>query len=341
MATNLVSAITQVLTPDVVARVASNFGIDGAQVERAFQAGVPGLLAALTSLVSKPAGAAALSKAVAQQEPGVLSSLAGMLGSSGQATLIENGASTLTSLLGSTTMMALTNAVSRYTGIGTGISKSLLGLLGPVMMGVLGQQQRMSGLDSAGLGDLLLSQKDNITRAMPAGFAEYLSGTGILDRVVPKTTRVDPVPVRPQRASSSNLGWLLPAIAILAAGGLAWYLLRTPSTTVATIPPAKVEVPARVPSRVAFIVTADQVKDWIGKPIYSSDNKKIGEIVEIRRDPDNRVTDVFIDTGSFLGIGATRYRVASDQIQEVRPDSLTLTLRETEVKSGLQPNEKQ
>ena len=67
MSTNLVSNITQVLSSNFVSRVASSLELDGAQVEKALQAGTPALLAALTSLVSKPAGAAALNGAVAQQ----------------------------------------------------------------------------------------------------------------------------------------------------------------------------------------------------------------------------------------------------------------------------------
>ena len=57
MSTNLVSTITQVLSSNFVSRVSSSLGLDGAQVEKALQAGGPALLAALTSLVSKPGGA--------------------------------------------------------------------------------------------------------------------------------------------------------------------------------------------------------------------------------------------------------------------------------------------
>ena len=59
MSTNLVSNISQVLSSDVVARIASRLGLDRTQVEKALQAGIPSLLAALTSLVFKPAGAQA------------------------------------------------------------------------------------------------------------------------------------------------------------------------------------------------------------------------------------------------------------------------------------------
>lgn len=338
MTTNLVSNINQVLSSDIAARVASSLGIDAAQVARAFQAGVPGLLAALTSLVSKPAGATTLSKAVAQQEPSVLSSLSGMLGGSGQTALIDRGTGILSSLLGGATTSTLSDAVGRYAGIDTGTSKSLMGLLAPVALGVLGQQQRTSGLDAAGLGRLLASQKDNIARALPAGFADYLSGTDVLDRVDVPTTRVDPAYYKPQ-PTSSNVGWIWPALGVLALAGLGWLMLRSPTHEVATLPPTKVESPITAPARVSFIVPADQVKDWIARPVYSSDNKKIGEIVEINRDPDNKVTEVFIDTGKFLGIGASHYRITSDQIQKVMPDGVMLTLDEAVVTKVLQEGE--
>ena len=342
MSTNLVSTITQVLSSNFVSRVSSSLGLDGAQVEKALQAGTPALLAALTSLVAKPGGAAKVADTVAQQQPGVLTSLANMIGGSGQKALIDTAVSTLTSLLGGSTTSALTNAVGQYAGIGEGGSKSLMGVLGPIVMGVLGQQQRASGLDATGLANLLASQKDNIARALPAGFASYLSGTGILDRITGPTARPEPAYARSPSTGTTMPSWLLPALGILAIGALAWYFFSGPATqTVATLPPAKVETPMQTLGVVTFIVREDEVKNWIGRPVYSGDNKKVGEIIEITRDPNNKVTELFVDTGSFLGIGATRYRVTSEQIQEVKPDGLVLTLKESEVKAVPQAGEKQ
>ena len=341
MPTNLVSSVTKVLTPDLLARIASGLGIDQALVEKASSASIPALLATLSSLVAKPGGAAKLSDAVAQQQPGILTSIANVIGGSGQKELIDTGLGALSSLLGGSTISALTGAVSKYAGLGDNGSKSLMGLIAPLLMGVLGQQQRASGLDASGLADLLQSQKDNIVRALPPGFAKYLSGTGILDRVTGPTARPEPAYARPPSSSATTPSWLLPALGILAIGALAWYLFSGPAKeTVATLP-TKVETPAQMPGKAIFMVRADEAKNWIGRPVYSSDNKKIGEITEITRDPDNKATEVYIDTGSFLGIGATRYRVTSEQIQEVKPDGLVLTLKETEVKAVPQTGENQ
>ena len=182
-----------------------------------------------------------------------------MLGGSSQTDFIETSTSTLKSLLGGTTTSALTAAISKYAGIGDGGSKSLLGLLGPVVMGVLAKQQRATGLDASGLANLLSSQKDNIVSALPSGFSKYLGGTGILDSLVVSSTdrgasTADVPPISslpsytaPPTSSSAtpSSSWLIPAVAALVIGGLAWNWLSRPSSTeVAMTPsPAKIDNP--------------------------------------------------------------------------------------------------
>ena len=338
MPTNLVATITKLFTPELLARIASALGLDQAALQKSITASVPGLLAALTSLVAKPGGAAKLSDTVAEQQPGILTSVANAICGSGQKALIDTGLGTLSSLLGGSTTSALTSAVSKYTGIGDGASKGLMGVLGPLVMGVLGQQQRASGLDDSGMARLLESQKDNIADALPSGFAKYLSGTGILNGITGPAERAW---AKPETAhASSQRDWLLPALGVLALVALGWYLFgRSPTETVATLPSSKMEAPMQTTGRMTF--TADEANGWMGRAVYSSDNKKIGEVVEINRGPDNKVSMVYVDTGTFLGMGATRYEVASDKIREVKPDGLVLTLTESEVKivppAGEQP----
>ena len=70
MATSLVSQIVEALGPTIVARIASSLGFDQSSTQKAINAAVPGLLAALISLVSKPQGANKLNDVVAKQPPG-------------------------------------------------------------------------------------------------------------------------------------------------------------------------------------------------------------------------------------------------------------------------------
>jgi hypothetical protein len=260
MSANLISSITQALSANIVTRIASGLGLDRSQAEKALQAGIPGLLAALVSLISRPGGVSALDSAIAQQPPGLLSNLGNVIGSPTQNSVVESGSSLLNSLLGGSTSSALTNAVSQYAGVGGGISKSLMGLLAPVVLGVLGQEQRARGLDADGLADLVESQKDGIARAIPSGFSKYLQGTGILDGVMGAeraASAADPAS-RPQyttpadrysdqsREASSPWRWALPALAVLALLGIAWSL-RTGSgpDVTAVAPPPATETPTQ------------------------------------------------------------------------------------------------
>jgi hypothetical protein len=246
MSANLISSISQVLNSDIVTRIASSLGLDKSQIDKALQAGIPGLLAAIMSAVSKPGGATALNGAVAQQHPDFLSNLAKVVGGPTQDRVIDGGADTLNLLLGGSTASALTNAVGRYVGVGANASKSLMGLLAPVAMSVLGKEQRASGLDASGLANLLLAQKGNIARALPAGFSKYLSDAGILDnlsgdeRVVPAGsastragytgTSASTERYATEPRASSSWGWVLPALAVLALIGIAWNLRSGPTS---------------------------------------------------------------------------------------------------------------
>jgi hypothetical protein len=238
MATNLVTEIAEALGPTIVTRIASGLGLGESSTQKAVNAAGPALLAALISLVSKPQGATKLNDAVAKQEPGVLSSLANVIGESGQRAFIDKGASVLTSLLGGKTLSGLSSALAQYAGIGEGGSKSLLGLLGPAVLGILGQEQRDRGLDASGLARLLTSQKDNVTHALPSGFSKYLGEAGISDRVTGPTK-----PAYQTRSEYFPWRWLLGALALLAIGALAWHLLSGRHRQVVETTSPKVEAP--------------------------------------------------------------------------------------------------
>ena len=234
MATNLVSEIAEVLSPSMVSRIASALGLNQTSTQKAIVAAVPALLAALISYVSKPQGAAKLTEVVRKQEPGVLASLASVIGEPGQKALIDQGGSVLTSLLGGKTLSALTGAVAQYAGTDAGGSKSLMGLLGPVVLGVLGQEQRDRGLDASGLANLLTSQKSNVTGALPSGFSKYLGDTGILDDLSASGAKyVSRAPATPP----SILPWLLGGLLLLAIGALAWHFLGRDRHVVETTKP--------------------------------------------------------------------------------------------------------
>jgi hypothetical protein len=182
MATNLVSVVMQFLTPDMIAKIASALGLDRSVAQKAIGGAVPAILSSLADVAATPNGARQLTNMVTQQPPGSLESFKSLLGGSGQSTLAETGSSMLSGLFGGGAMDTTAQTIGKFAGVGEGTGKSLLGMLGPVILGALGQQQRSAGLDASGLASLLVSQKDQIAAAIPSGLADQLSAAGLIDK---------------------------------------------------------------------------------------------------------------------------------------------------------------
>jgi sporulation protein YlmC with PRC-barrel domain len=229
MQANIVSAVSQALNPELIARMALASGVpDHGKVQTALTAAVPAILSGLANVASKPDGARRLAETIANQSPRAadLSSMAG-----DPAQLADTGKSLLSSLLGPSSFGALAGAIGKYTGLGDGAIRSLLGMVAPLVVGVLGRE---SGTGSNALTQLLSSQRDNIAAAMPPGLSDALragdrigtvsaamarpSDTSRARETTGSATRA-PAPT----ASASSSSWAYWALPILALAGLAWY----------------------------------------------------------------------------------------------------------------------
>lgn len=248
---DLVSLIMQFLTPDLVARISSALGIDQDKSQTAMKAAVPALLAGLAGVSSKPGGSQRLLDAVEQQSGG-LAALANTLAGGKTASLANEGSQLLSSLLGSGGQSDLAGAVTKFAGLGEGKGSSLLGLLAPAVVGMIGKEAG-PGLNAAKLGSFLDSQKGNIAQALPAGFGDLLRGSSLIDSLGTTATSAarastDAVERVGQAATSSarDMGsagglprWIYWALPLLVVLGLLWYMMgnRAPET-VAVKPPA-------------------------------------------------------------------------------------------------------
>jgi hypothetical protein len=258
MATNLVSVVMQFLTPDMIAKIASVLGLDRNVTQKAVAGAIPALLASLADVASSPNGARQLTNTLTQQSSSI-ESLRNLVGGAGQNLLAETGSNMLSGLFGGGTLDTMAQTLGKFAGIGEGTSKSMLGMLGPVVLGALGQQQRSAGLDAGGLASLLTSQKDQIAAAMPSGLADQLSAAGLIDGVAGSTRsaaaaasaaggRIAEASERTvyqagQAASAATRStatsqWPYWLVAALVLGGLGWFALgRSGEDTVAQAPP--------------------------------------------------------------------------------------------------------
>ncbi len=98
-----------------------------------------------------------------------------------------------------------------------------------------------------------------------------------------------------------------------------------------TSPPAATQPPAAMPGN-TLNLTEDQVQNWVGKPIYSSDGKNLGEVAAFVRDTTGRVTEMHADIGGFLGIGETRVRLLPTQFK-LADDRIVVDMMAEQAKS--------
>jgi uncharacterized protein DUF937 len=246
MAINLVSSIMQILTPDLIAKIARMLGIEPDVAQKVAGAAVPAILASFAGIAARPAGAQRLSDTLEQQRPDMLSQITSAIGGPNQKDIADTGYGLLSTLLGGSGSNGLVSAVSSFSGVNQNAGKSAIGLLAPLVLGTLGQLKPSGGFDASSIANLFSSQRDQIAAAMPSGLVAKLGASGLLDNLdgglrrgtegataaagemtgAIRDTAVGASQIaagasrRPMTAS-----WPYWVIAVLVLAGLGWYLL--------------------------------------------------------------------------------------------------------------------
>jgi hypothetical protein len=160
--------------------------------------------------------------------------------------------------------------IGRFAGTGDSGGKSLLSVVGPIVLGALGHQQRDAGLDTNGLAALLRSQKDQIVAAIPPGLADQLGSAGLIDKTEAS--------VRSGMAAASDAGsriagasraasltanqtaqWPYWLVALLFIGGIVWYAVGRVDEPIVAERPAATKAPAETVGMAPATLTVDGV----------------------------------------------------------------------------------
>jgi hypothetical protein len=208
---NLIDTIkNQLFSDGHLNQLSSLIGADAGATKSAVGAAMPAVVAALSNVASKGNGAQKVVSALNRLDTGSLGNVAHML--SGQADSVqEQGSSLLSSLLGGSTVSGIANAVSKFSGIGSGAVQKLLGYLMPMILGGIAGRFAGKQATAQGLTDMLAEQKSAIANALPSGFS--LHSIPGLDAV--------------GSAGSSVLRWALPVAALAAIALVAvWFFTR-------------------------------------------------------------------------------------------------------------------
>lgn len=265
MSINLLEIINEHVSGDVISKLAEFVGESPKNTTSALSNAIPSLLAGLVSKSSDSEGASSLFSLLSQSDHdgSLLNNLAGAFsGGEGTNKLLSTGTTLLNSILGSKAD-GVVNLIANASGISKTSSGSLLGLLTPMILGILGKTVKAQGINSAtGLASLLGGQGGFLKNFLPAGLTGILGLAGLAGAdKKPYTAATTPYI---EEDEDGGFGKWLPWLLLPAILGLGWGLLKyfqlpketTPATSIqeTTLPaapeiatPAVVEPKAEAP----------------------------------------------------------------------------------------------
>ena len=176
MAVNLLDIVTKELSGENAGKIAAFLGESSSSVTGSIGPAAASVIAGLMSRASAHDGAQDIFSRINSggYTGDFLKRFSGMLaGKSGTDDLLKTGSDLLSFLFGSK-LGNLETVVSSATGLAKGSSSSMLAMLAPLIMGILGKQTADENLDSAGVVKLLDSQKDFVQSAAPAALSNVL-----------------------------------------------------------------------------------------------------------------------------------------------------------------------
>lgn len=243
MTKDLISEIINYLSPNTMNQIADALGSDRGSVQTAIKGVIPALMAKFAEMSSRPGGAQKLFGAVEQADTGDPDSWMDSIKQQiNRPDIVSTGTSMLQSLLGGG-VEDLKSAISRFSGLSLGNIGKIMGLVTPLIMGVLNRELRTQGLDATGLSNLLRRQSGNISAAMPAELAR-MAGVGNTAGASARTTSYQPQTPRPTSAPSSNTWYWAVPLAVLALGAGLYYLYdREPEQVAEVDRPAPTAAP--------------------------------------------------------------------------------------------------
>jgi hypothetical protein len=179
MAINLVSLVSQFLTPQLVGGLARALGINEAVAQKLVAAAVPAILASLGTAAAAPGGAQKVSDAVSMSDPDILTKLTGAI-TGGNTRFLNEGGTLLSGLLGGGGLSSLTGALSQFSGAPEPATQALLGTVTHATVGTIGQQDPSNWSDPSAILSMLDSQKSAISAALPPELSKMLGASGLL-----------------------------------------------------------------------------------------------------------------------------------------------------------------
>ncbi|MCA9634395.1 MAG: DUF937 domain-containing protein, partial [Myxococcales bacterium] len=191
MGVNLIDVFRDGIGDQTPVKISSYLGESTENTRSAIGTALPALLGGLLEKAQNLEGAAGLLDYIHHEQfDGSILDKQNILLEGGQDTtsLIEKGAGILDFILqDKKTLDNMIDIVTNRSGIGRGSADTLIKIISPFLMGIIGHQVKSKSLDSQGLSQLLLDQKKTLESTAPTGLFDSLGYTVFNAQPVPAT----------------------------------------------------------------------------------------------------------------------------------------------------------
>lgn len=281
MSFNLVDLIKSELGDVVIDQVTNLLGESKENTGNAVNGAVSGILENLVSSSSEDGGSDTLVNTLGSMDEGLLGNFASMLSGGEGSSLIGMGTKLLGSLMGKGAISKIATTIAGFSGIKSKSATSLIGLLAPVILGIIRKKMSSDNLDSNGLLNMLQGQKDNIAQATPAGMLGIADTASMQNDKYTKTgnNQAPSIEANPRSGFGKIFLWL-PLLVLL---GLLAYFLPKLATKEGSLDIPVVDTTGTIESPTAEINTET--------PDYVNIGSDLGNIVNGITDSLGSVTD--------------------------------------------------
>lgn len=307
MAGSIIDSLMSTIGPQVVGPIASRLGVSTDAVQSGFESSSAALLSGIASKADQPGFLNQIFGLITNpaNSSGALANAISNAGSGGAGTPLGDLGSKFTSMVLGPNQSAITEAIGRASGLGDKAG-AMLGMVGPLVLGFLGQHVRDNGLSASDLGNTLKGEASKLRGLLPAGLGSLLGGVGGV------ATAAAAAPVAAVGAARRWL-WPLIILALIIIAAL-WYFNRSKPATEAEAPaPAAAPAPA-LPAGWVGLKLPDGVT--LNVPENGIENQLVGFITDSSK-PVDKTTWFNFDRLTFDTGKATLQQSSQEQLNNV------------------------
>ncbi len=248
MPVNLVDLVKNQFSSDFTARAAAALGENESGIDKSLNASIPAALGAMLQKSESKGGAAEiLSASTKAVENPLLGNLA-QLFSGGAST---SGLMGMASGLFSNKITDIISNVASFAGIKASSASSIINLVAPAALAVVGKYADQNNLSAADLVEFLKDQRTHVLRSVPGGFNlgsvlglagipgienaadpfGDVGGEGLRDTI----ESADESVLATEGERRKNGAWIIPFLVAIIAMGVIWYLTKGCGNTASVV----------------------------------------------------------------------------------------------------------